>query len=41
MLAMCAYYAGIMLNAFATYYAHIGLSLLTEFKKDLLDMTEL
>ena len=22
MLAICAYYAGIMLNAFATYYAH-------------------
>ena len=34
MLAICAYYAGIMLNAFATYYAHnyagiIGSSLLT------------
>ena len=22
MLAICAYYTGIMLNAFATYYAH-------------------
>ena len=22
MLSICAYYAGIMLNAFATYYAH-------------------
>ena len=22
MLAICAYYAGIMLNVFATYYAH-------------------
>ena len=22
MLAICAYYAGIMLNSFATYYAH-------------------
>ena len=22
MLAICAYYAGIMLNAFGTYYAH-------------------
>ena len=22
MLAVCAYYAGIMLNAFATYHAH-------------------
>ena len=22
MLAICTYYAGIMLNAFATYYAH-------------------
>ena len=22
MLASCAYYAGIILNAFATYYAH-------------------
>ena len=22
MLAICAYYAGIMINAFATYYAH-------------------
>ena len=34
MPAICAYYAGIMLNAFATYYAHnnyagiLGLSLL-------------
>ena len=33
MLAICAYYAGIMLNVFATYYAHncagiIGSSLL-------------
>ena len=36
MLAICAYYAGIMLNAFAAYYAHnyagiIGSSLLLAY----------